>query len=48
MGEEYGEQAPFLYFTDFSDSTLGRKVREGRKKEAYLQAPQMKPLIRKT
>jgi maltooligosyltrehalose trehalohydrolase len=33
MGEEYGEQAPFLYFTSFSDQTLADKVRKGRRKE---------------
>ncbi len=33
MGEEYGEDAPFLFFTDYSDETLGKKVRIGRKRE---------------
>jgi maltooligosyltrehalose trehalohydrolase len=33
MGEEYGEDAPFLFFTDFSDPGLGDAVREGRKRE---------------
>ncbi len=33
MGEEYGEDAPFLFFTDYSDKTLGEKVRVGRAKE---------------
>ncbi len=33
MGEEYGEDAPFLYFTDFSDPALAAAVREGRKRE---------------
>ena len=33
MGEEYGETAPFLYFTSFDDSGLATAVREGRKKE---------------
>lgn len=33
MGEEYGEEAPFLYFMSFYDETLIRNVREGRKKE---------------
>lgn len=33
MGEEYGEDAPFLYFTDFLDAHLIEDVREGRKKE---------------
>ncbi len=33
MGEEYGEAAPFLYFTDHGDPDLARAVREGRRKE---------------
>lgn len=33
MGEEYGETAPFLYFTDHSDPALGRAVRDGRREE---------------
>ncbi|MFO7923267.1 MAG: malto-oligosyltrehalose trehalohydrolase [Bacteroidales bacterium] len=33
MGEEYGEKAPFLYFTSHSDKNLIESVREGRKKE---------------
>jgi maltooligosyltrehalose trehalohydrolase len=33
MGEEYGETAPFLYFTSHSDPALARAVSEGRKKE---------------
>ncbi len=33
MGEEYGEAAPFLFFTDFNDPGLGDAVREGRKRE---------------
>ncbi len=33
MGEEYGETAPFLFFTDYSDNELKDAVREGRKKE---------------
>ena len=33
MGEEYGETAPFLFFTDFSNETLGKQVFLGRKKE---------------
>ncbi|HDQ25211.1 MAG TPA: malto-oligosyltrehalose trehalohydrolase [bacterium] len=33
MGEEYGEAAPFLYFTSHNDEALIRGVREGRKKE---------------
>ncbi len=33
MGEEYGEEAPFLYFVSHSDSALMEAIREGRKKE---------------
>ena len=34
MGEEYGEDTPFLFFTDYTDKTLRKKSREvGRKKE---------------
>jgi len=33
MGEEYGETAPFLFFTGFEDPDLATAVREGRKKE---------------
>ena len=33
MGEEYGEESPFLYFVSHSDSELVRAVREGRKNE---------------
>lgn len=33
MGEEYGEQAPFLYFVSHADPELVRAVREGRKAE---------------
>lgn len=33
MGEEYGEEAPFLYFIDHSDKGLTEAVREGRKRE---------------
>ena len=33
MGEEYGEEAPFLYFTSHGDKELIEAVREGRKKE---------------
>ncbi len=33
MGEEYAEQAPFLFFTDFADSALRRNVTKGRRKE---------------
>ncbi|HTF81679.1 MAG TPA: malto-oligosyltrehalose trehalohydrolase, partial [Cytophagales bacterium] len=33
MGEEYGEDAPFVYFMDHSDLELIKAVQEGRKKE---------------
>lgn len=33
MGEEYGEQAPFLYFTSHRGEALVQAVREGRKRE---------------
>jgi maltooligosyltrehalose trehalohydrolase len=33
MGEEYGEDAPFLYFMSFHGEQLIKSVREGRKKE---------------
>ncbi|HAN45385.1 MAG TPA: malto-oligosyltrehalose trehalohydrolase, partial [Cyanobacteria bacterium UBA8156] len=33
MGEEYGETAPFLYFTSHGDPGLIEGVREGRKRE---------------
>lgn len=33
MGEEYGETAPFLFFSDM-DGALGESVREGRRGEA--------------
>jgi maltooligosyltrehalose trehalohydrolase len=33
MGEEYGEDAPFLYFVSHSDSDLIEAVRKGRKEE---------------
>jgi maltooligosyltrehalose trehalohydrolase len=33
MGEEYGEENPFLYFADHSDIGLVKAVREGRKEE---------------
>ncbi|MEA2274696.1 MAG: maltooligosyltrehalose trehalohydrolase [Solirubrobacteraceae bacterium] len=33
MGEEYGEKAPFLYFTSHSDDDLIEAVRKGRKEE---------------
>jgi maltooligosyltrehalose trehalohydrolase len=33
MGEEYGEEAPFQYFTSHSDPALARAVSEGRRAE---------------
>lgn len=33
MGEEYGEPAPFLYFTSHTDAALVAAVREGRRRE---------------
>jgi len=33
MGEEYGETAPFQYFTSHSDSDLIEAVRRGRREE---------------
>lgn len=33
MGEEWGERAPFLYFTSHTDAELGRAVRKGRMAE---------------
>jgi maltooligosyltrehalose trehalohydrolase len=33
MGEEYGERAPFLFFTDFDDPALGAAVSRGRREE---------------
>jgi maltooligosyltrehalose trehalohydrolase len=33
MGEEYGEPAPFLYFTSHTDPQLGKAVRDGRRAE---------------
>ena len=33
MGEEYGETAPFQYFSHFSDEQLVEAVREGRRRE---------------
>ena len=33
MGEEYGEEAPFLYFISHSDPNLVEAVRQGRKSE---------------
>jgi maltooligosyltrehalose trehalohydrolase len=33
MGEEYGEDRPFLYFTSHTDPALAKAVSEGRKNE---------------
>ncbi|MGD6933045.1 MAG: malto-oligosyltrehalose trehalohydrolase [Candidatus Bathyarchaeia archaeon] len=33
MGEEYGETAPFLFFSDYQGKELAEAIREGRKKE---------------
>ncbi|HTM86786.1 MAG TPA: malto-oligosyltrehalose trehalohydrolase [Terriglobales bacterium] len=33
MGQEYGETAPFLFFTDYGDPVLQKAVREGRRRE---------------
>ena len=33
MGQEYGEIAPFFYFTNFGDRVLSEAVREGRRKD---------------
>jgi maltooligosyltrehalose trehalohydrolase len=33
MGEEYGEESPFLYFTSHLDPDLAEAVRRGRKKD---------------
>jgi maltooligosyltrehalose trehalohydrolase len=33
MGEEYGEKAPFQFFTDYGDADLQRAVVEGRRAE---------------
>ena len=33
MGEEYGETAPFQYFTSYGDRELARAVSEGRRRE---------------
>lgn len=33
MGQEYGEESPFLYFVSHEDPELIKAVREGRKKE---------------
>ena len=33
MGEEYGEQAPFQFFTDHIDKRIANATRDGRRKE---------------
>jgi maltooligosyltrehalose trehalohydrolase len=33
MGQEYGETAPFQFFTDYCDPALQKAVREGRRRE---------------
>jgi len=33
MGEEYGEEKPFLFFTDYQDPALQKAVSQGRKEE---------------
>jgi maltooligosyltrehalose trehalohydrolase len=33
MGQEYGETAPFQFFTDYGDPVLQKAVREGRRNE---------------
>jgi maltooligosyltrehalose trehalohydrolase len=33
MGEEYGEQRPFLFFTDHDDPVIAEATREGRRRE---------------
>jgi maltooligosyltrehalose trehalohydrolase len=33
MGEEYGEQAPFQFFTDHIDEEIATATREGRRRE---------------
>jgi len=33
MGEEYGEQRPFQFFTDHTDPAIAQATREGRKRE---------------
>ncbi|WP_176064336.1 malto-oligosyltrehalose trehalohydrolase [Anaeromyxobacter diazotrophicus] len=38
MGEEYGEERPFLYFTSHGDPALAKAVSEGRKAEHLAEA----------
>lgn len=37
MGEEYGETAPFLFFTDYQDKTIAEMTKEGRRRELEAQ-----------
>ena len=39
MGQEYGEMAPFHYFTDHGDEALAEAVREGRRRETGALTP---------
>jgi maltooligosyltrehalose trehalohydrolase len=51
MGEEYGETAPFLFFTSFEDPHLVNAVREGRKRELgahYLESDFANPQAQNT
>jgi maltooligosyltrehalose trehalohydrolase len=51
MGEEYGEEAPFLYFVSHTDPDLCQAVREGRKKEFaafHLEGEYIEPESRET
>lgn len=43
MGQEWGETAPFLYFTSHTDEDLAQGVREGRKEEyaSFLEAEEI-------
>jgi maltooligosyltrehalose trehalohydrolase len=43
MGQEWGESAPFLYFTSHTDEDLARNVREGRQQEyaSFLEAEEI-------
>ncbi len=43
MGQEWGERAPFLYFTSHTDEGLADAVREGRKEEyaSFLEAEEI-------
>jgi maltooligosyltrehalose trehalohydrolase len=43
MGQEWGETAPFLYFTSHTDKALAEGVREGRKEEyaSFLEAEEI-------